>query len=505
MSHPPSAIWLGSAAAVEAALLCWAATALFHRARYPFAEAAAYGIACTLMLYSFLFQTAAWTGLAFLSPALEAVLVVAACVVLLRGRPITLVWAPLRGILTSHPLPAGALAAALAYLLFRAMDAPSGFGQWPWMWPVLDLQRGIGFCGTETGGSFNHAILAHLVLRHHIRFGLGLFGFLSYLQVGLASYALARRYAWPPTALTASLVVLSAPRLVMHAVTPGVEIAAAAAAVFVLLALYRNVEEPNSLDTVLMLLGIAFCASAGPVGFALPPVLLGLAAVVLYRRHGGRYWWALGRRGPFWVLAALLPVTVFLQPWRLFCPETPSLPTAAAPALHNADGLVGGLANLLRYLLEALHPTAGVEFLVHGWWGVSLEAVAQRTGEILLLPAIGAKGAGEAFRIQWEATPGLSWFGPLAWLLVGPGWLKALVRGPRRLKAVAVALAGYVYLATLLPAWVPGNASLFTPFWCGSGFMVAYLLPPWRLTRNRKLALQALCAALLLWSCWQVR
>jgi hypothetical protein len=89
-------------------------------------------------------------------------------------------------------------------------------------------------------------------------------------------------------------------------------------------------------------------------------------------------------------------------------------------------------------------------------------------------------------------------------ILVGPAWLKALVRGPRRLKAVAVALAGYLYLASLLPAWQPGNGRLFMPFWCCAGFMVAFLLPPWRFTRSGRLGLQGISAALLLYACWQI-
>jgi hypothetical protein len=343
-----------------------------------------------------------------------------------------------------------------------------------------------------------------LVLRHHIRFGLGLFGFLAYLAVGFATYALARRYAWPPTAITVSLLVLSAPRLVLHAVTPGVEIASAASAVFVLLVLYRCVERPNPTDLVLMLLGIAFCTSAGPIGFVLPLILLGLSAVVLYRRHGGRFWWSLAEQARRRFLFALIPVVLFLQPWMWFCPDPGARAAIPAVSAWNPDGIPGGLANLLRYLLEALHPTAGIEHLVHALWGVSLTSVVQQIGNTVVVPLFNGKGAAEAFRVQWGPTPSLSWFGPLAIALVGSAWLKSLLRGPRRLKAVAVALAGYLYLASLLPAWVAGNGRLFTPFWCCAGFMVAFLLPPWRFTRGGKLGLQTLCVVLLLWSCWQI-
>jgi len=71
------------------------------------------------------------------------------------------------------------------------------------------------------------------------------------------------------------------------------------------------------------------------------------------------------------------------------------------------------------------------------------------------------------------------------------------VRGPRRLKAVAVSLAGYVYLSSLIPAWMPGNAGLFTVFFTSAGFMTAYLLPPWHFTGRRRWFVQMICLALM--------
>jgi hypothetical protein len=44
----------------------------------------------------------------------------------------------------------------------------------------------------------------------------------------------------------------------------------------------------------------------------------------------------------------------------------------------------------------------------------------------------------------------------------------------------------------LIPAWMPGNARLFTLFFATGGFFVAFLLPPWRLSRRQKSLLQML-------------
>jgi hypothetical protein len=95
----------------------------------------------------------------------------------------------------------------------------------------------------------------------------------------------------------------------------------------------------------------------------------------------------------------------------------------------------------------------------------------------------------------------VSWFGPLAFFLVQPAVVTALFRGPRRLKAVALALFVYVYLVCLIPEWHPGNSVFFSFFYAQAGFFTAFLLPPWRLGRRAKRGLQVICLLILVHSC----
>ena len=93
--------------------------------------------------------------------------------------------------------------------------------------------------------SLNILILPHLFLRCQTDWGVGILGFMAYLSISFSTYALSRRYAWPPTAATASIIVLSLPRLVYLSTSPGHEIIPTATALFCLLALFRAVESPN--------------------------------------------------------------------------------------------------------------------------------------------------------------------------------------------------------------------------------------------------------------------
>jgi hypothetical protein len=68
------------------------------------------------------------------------------------------------------------------------------------------------------------------------------------------------------------------------------------------------------------------------------------------------------------------------------------------------------------------------------------------------------------------------------------------------LKALAVALAGYFYLITLIFSWSPGNARLLTVFFVCGGFSIALLLPPWRLTRKGNRVLQTVSVVLFFYA-----
>lgn len=68
----------------------------------------------------------------------------------------------------------------------------------------------------------------------------------------------------------------------------------------------------------------------------------------------------------------------------------------------------------------------------------------------------------------------------------------SLWRGPRRLKATALAMVAYWMLVSLVAAWQPQNVRLLTVFFVCSGFFMAFFLPPWRIRHKARLFLQAI-------------
>ncbi|MFH1983095.1 MAG: hypothetical protein ABIL58_14730 [Pseudomonadota bacterium] len=495
MTGPWGQILAGVAAAGEVIVIVTAGVSLGLRYGLTFAESAAYGAIGTMMALSFLYQATFLTGLPSAGHLAETLLVTAAAFYLTRraGRPSGAV-STLQNTARHSPLALAVLFLAVIWLGWNAMVFQPDMDQWASLWPVLDMEKHGGL--TVSGPFLNHRILSHLTLRFHTRFGLGLFGLLSYGSIGAATYALARRYAWPETALTVAMIVMSAPRLVMQATTPGLELIPAAAVVFALLALYRTVEQPTAPDFLLLGLGITFAVSDNPMGVTAPIILVALSGVVLFRRHGGRRWWRLIADKPGLAMLAIAPLTVFSQVFQMAGGTA-----AKAHYAQNPDGIVGGGANLVRYFLESFHLTSAADSLCLRLIGVSPAAMIDRFYTVAVFPFCGARGAAAPFAVTWHKAAAGAWFGPLWFLLVLPAWLYAMVRGPRRLKAVAVSLAGYVYLTSLIPAWMPGNAGLFTVFFSSAGFMTAYLLPPWHFTARRRMVVQTICLTLMVYAC----
>jgi hypothetical protein len=338
---------------------------------------------------------------------------------------------------------------------------------------------------------------------HTARFGLGPgacgFGLLAYLAVGASTYALARRYAWPPMALTVSLMVLSMPRLVFLGLYPSTELIHSAAIAFALVLVYRLVEQHQPADLGLWLLCMLFSINADPMSIALVPVMVILLVVVMIRRHGWLQWREM--------VASHLPLTALVL---LLCLGLAQLPVCLINLAHGHppfgatvtvenEGIVIALANLVRYFFISVDPTEPIRQTLAWLVGLDLSRLLAGTYNLLVAPIFMLADVKAPFSPVLSGH-GQMGFGPFAALLVLPAMIHTLLRGPRRLKALSVAWMGYLYLAALLVRWHPGNLTILSPLFAANGFMVAFSLPPWRLRKRGMRLLQADFALLLVWS-----
>jgi len=497
-----AAMLMGSLVFAELFTLCGASFLLFRTKGNPFAESASYAIVTIFMLLSFIHQIAFITGFPRLSTLLETCFLMVSLVLIYRHRTrIPSIFSTLRDFGSSNPVAFTFLGICLVYMAAHGLSpVPNEFQNELYR---IALYEKSGFFPLGAVSEFpaflpvNHLILFNTFLRFDANAGAGIFCFLAYLSIGLSTYALARRYAWSKTAFTTSLFVLSMPRLVVQAIYPGTQIISICVALFCILALYRSCEQPSLTDLVLLIFGLVFCVSENISSMIFAPILFVLSGIVLFRRHGMITWKSILTKKPY-ALLAMVPLIIFSQSWLFLLNH---LNKGEAPGLFssiplNPNGIQGALANFIRYLFESLNSAAPIELFFDNIFKWSMAENLEYFYDVSIIPFLGDSGTNQVFHLMGHPL-GMFSFGPAGFFLVLPALVYAMVKGPRRLKSVAIAFFVYFYLACLIMAWTPVNARFFEIFYVCSGFCIAFFLPPWRFTKTKNRIFQAGTCALL--------
>jgi hypothetical protein len=324
----------------------------------------------------------------------------------------------------------------------------------------------------------------------------------AYAAIGFATYALARRYAWPPMAITVTLLVISMQRVIYQSMTAPSELLPAASALLAILALFRMCEQPHGRDLIMLVITISYSVSGGRLCYLMPAVLCALSFVALGRRYGPALWHQLASGPRIWVSLATAMVVVVFSQAGVVCTNLVRDKSWIGESIHyqvafNSDAHFGLLGNMARYMFLTFElPTVVDRFLAWAF-GFSLLEGLKRLYVWAVAGPLGLRGAATAFDWTWTPMRELSWFGPVGFFLVIPSVVVALLRGPRRLKTTALAMVVYWILIALIIAWQPGNVRLMTRFFICSGFFMAFLLPPWRLGGSGQMVLQVLSILLL--------
>jgi hypothetical protein len=458
----------------------------FRRRGNTVAEAGAYGLMTTLMVQSWVSQVLFIIDAQRFYMGLQAILLLVAAWRLVRDRYALVVNVNLflRFIYT-HWLPAYALLSG--WLLMAAMRVFPSAAAAAQSADRLHLSSLAGWDRLHAGMSLPVLNCAILTAPWQPSLTVGLANMIALTSIGLGTYALARRYAWPPTAITVVLLVVSMPRLIHQSLTVHSELLPAAAVVLALLALYRTVEQPHAHDLVMLTAAVTFSVSAGRLCYLMPLVLTALSLVVVARRHGIHLWGSALVRNPGFVITALVIGSVFSQLGVVALNLAEGHAWMGAfdgdVAVFNTDGLAGAGANLIRYLLQTVQMPEGIDHFSRWAFNASPLNGLNRFYQWAVFPVLDGRGAAEPFAVSWASGTGMEWFGPAGVLLILPSLLYALWRGSRRLKSTALAMLAYGLLIALILAWRASNVQWLTPLFAGCGFFSAFFLPPWRIGR----------------------
>ena len=487
--------------AAELIILCLGGWLFFVKRNHTYSEAAACGIISAFMLLAGIYQAALLLGTTSVAHWAEWFVFTAAILFIIKHR--NQVRSGLKASLATlyrFPMAGAGLAIGLGYLSLQGFLIPVDNGHWEPLARLMTMQRQGTFVANASALAAtsspllalpeNQVALTSLFLKNHTDLGLGLLGIGAFATIAFATYALSRRYAWPPTAMTVTLIAISCPRFVFASTGPGLTLIPAAVAIVGLLTIYRLVESPNALDLGMLALTICFLIGDQVLWLAFPCVMLLLSLVLLFRRHGGRTW--LNRISQHRLeavivgLAALFFSRLWIFPYNGFHSGIWESPGRMATMQFNADGIQGTAANLFRYLLQSIDITAPIDAALYWMTRISVSTGLQEFYTAVIYPVFDDLGAAEPFRLSFHATEYLAWFGPLCFLLLPIATVYGLRYAPRRLKAVLVALVGYVFLIALIAAWQPVNVRYITVVIACSIFCIALFLPPWRLTRGTR-------------------
>jgi len=476
--------------------MCAAAFSLFRINGNTVSESVSYAVICVFMVISFVRQLSFITGISVISTGGEMVLLVASLILIFKQRShIFSIFNIVKNFISANPMISVFLGVCVMIMAIHAVLPLSKECRFEFSNILIDAGNGVFSPKTASDGSaivpMNHLVLFQPFLGFGTGSSTGVFCFLAYLSIGFSTYALSRRYSWPPTAFTTTLLIMSMPRLVVQSICPGTEIISVAVALFCILVIYRSVEQPNLTDLIFLILGIFFCISENISGMIFAPILFVLSCVVFFRRHGLVAWKSILGENRYAFFAAL-PGVIFSQCWLFwYNPSFKVLWSGSASAISfNRDGIQGTLANAIRYLFESVYFTALADVFFQWRFKWDMAQALQSLYDCFVRPVLGESGAVQAFYLTWMQNEAYS-FGPVGFFLVLPALFYAMVKGPRRLKAVALSFFVYFYLVCLIIAWAPGNVKFLGNFFIGSGFTIAFFLPPWRFTKRIKRIFQA--------------
>lgn len=490
----------------ETMIFVMAGFAWFRSKGYTLAEAYAGAVVTVFVLLSLIHQCNLLVGSPWPGAIMEAAILVA---VLLYGRR----WLPrvrtgleaVRGVIQREILPGWIILTAGLLMLGVMILGDPRMAYLPLDPMPKELLNG-GYGGGQ--GALAEAgpipvLNAPALFFHTVRFGLAAracgFGLLAYLAIGCCAYALARRYAWPPMALTVALLVLSMPRLVWLGIWPTPELIGATAVAFSLVLIYRLLEQHQPGDLRLFFASILFSIDSNAMSIALVAVMILLLLVVMIRRHG----WLLFREmvldRPLAGVMVLLPVLGLAQVPVGLLNLAHGHPLLGPGVVVDNGGIVEAGANLVRYLFASVDATEPIQKMLNWLLGVDLSGLLAAVYNALVLPVFMGGGVRAPFAPLFSGSGQMS-FGPFGCLLVLPAMAHALLRGPRRLKALSLAWVGYLYVAALVANWHPANLAVLTPLFAAGSFVVAFSLPPWRLRRRGMRLLQIDFALLLAWA-----
>lgn len=323
-------------------------------------------------------------------------------------------------------------------------------------------------------------ILYHHFLRFHITRGLGFFGFLSYIGIILGTYAFIRENFSAKIASVSAIIVAGLPELVFMSTTPKNDITVCFVGViclFLLCKLYKSFN-PQCFLLSVILLGFGLSAKTTTIAFLIPYLIT--LTIILFKKPHTHTLLNYLYRHPTTSISCLFSTIILSQSWlylhnTIFWNGWSGPPTFTIHGSQN-DGIIGGIANSLRYGLEMIYIPGEFDIKCHNLFGVKPSQILESIYYNNIDPIFGNSGMAplRRFYIEWKQNED-HWYGPFSILILGC-ILWQLITGRGYSRIVSMILITFFSILCLKMGWTENKERFFALFFSAGAFSLAHLL-----------------------------
>ena len=472
------------ASLVELLLFCWGGFLILHNRGRRLSESLGLGLGLALILLSFIFQISFLLGRPHLSFAIELLLVIG--IIAKTYKDYAFAGQVLRSFclfFKRHWFIISLSAIPILYAGIKAVIAPQeSLDVLVYHLPRVFIFQHHNSLLLDKVCKMHNAIfpvgsdiLPHLFLRFNTDIGVGIFSFLAYLSILFGNYALSRKYLSEKGSLAVCLIIAGLPQFFLQSWIDKNNIFTASAAMFCLLAVSRLMDKPTSRNLFLVMLGLMFGVSAKTtfLAFLLPfSIFFGVSVL---RKYGIRIWIVQIRKSWYWWLAGLIPLIVLSQLW-LFIHNHIVWGSWAGPigfvAFHkNQDGLLGGIANLIRFSFQFIDFLSITHVILDKVADFSVVKALQSIYDTVVYPIVGDAGLQSKlpFSMIWRTHQSHGGFGPFGLLVIIPAILVSLRTRPTFSRNVALTLLSFLFIFCMSSAWSAYKIRMLVIFFACSG------------------------------------
>ena len=478
---------------IEIIILCCGGTIFAYHTDRKISESISIGIILATILISLIFQIAFLLETPQIAVLIEAVLcIVTARYIFKRQYIIKIALSSIYQFALKHKLITAIVAICWLYLLALVVFIPPA--NWDSM--AYNLARIFLFEQEQSFylENFNTIrqkmfvvgadILNYGFLRLNKDYGVGLFSWLSYISVGLGTYGLSRRFANTKVSIATTLVIISLTEFCFQATSTKNDIFTAAAAVFCFVTGDRFLSKPEVKTLAMLLLGIAFGFSTKTTFVAfLVPFVFCFFILTLFK-VGWKTCYQIVTHNWLYFTVLVTPILIISQFWLFLDNQVSGGDVTGVKTIkivRNNNILLGGTANLIRYLLQSFH-LFPIDYALKGRLGIDIGGFVTKIYNQLFFPIFGDSGIGTAidspyvFRVTVLPYEDFSWYGPLAFFIILPAIIFTLIKGHYWLKVQALCLISFIMVVSYKLHWTPWSNRYLSLFFVASGVCVAFFL-----------------------------